>query len=174
MNVNAVFTARQIPEIASIRPTKNKRSRATFATEQRWSGVITANTNKRSSTSRERTVVRDILTEEQRPRKTNWKRRRIGVYQRIGNKSFLLKCFSRSANFGCENSEQCKKRLQACGNKHLMKRDLDVGRIHKPVKKSVPKHSLKFDMAQSFSCEQRSEWRAQKGQLLARATMMNL
>ena len=68
MNVSVVCAASQNPKIVSIRPAATKGSRAMFATEERWCGVVTTN-KRRISTSRERTVARDILTEKHRPRK---------------------------------------------------------------------------------------------------------
>ena len=56
------------PQIVSIRSVDAKGSHAMFATEQRWCGVFTANKKRKFCTPRERTVVRDILTTEHRPR----------------------------------------------------------------------------------------------------------
>ena len=80
-----------------------------------------------SSTSSERTVVRDILTKEHRPRKTNRKCCRNRICQGIGIRSFFARSFfPLLTNFGCEHSGQCKKRLQPSKNAHLMKRVLDI------------------------------------------------
>ena len=65
---------------------------------------------------------------------------------RIGRKTFSSDRFSCVTNFGCENSGQCKKRLQPNGNAHLMENVLDVGRTDKPV-------LVVFRLAKSLACE---------------------
>ena len=101
MNVTAV---RQNTKIVSIRLAETKRTHAMLATEQRWCGMVAANEQRRISTSRERTVVRDILTKEHCPRKTYWKCCKNKENQGIGSKSFLANRFPRVTNLGCENS----------------------------------------------------------------------
>ena len=83
---------------------------AMVATEQRWCGVVKA--KKRG------TVIRDILIKEHRRRKNHWMCCRDRINQGIGSKSSLVDRFSRLANFGCENSGQCNKRLQQSQNAH--------------------------------------------------------
>ena len=124
---------------------------------------------KRISTHRERAVIRDVLTEKHRP----WKLVGTGCIEESGTSFCLVDLFSCVANFGCENSGQCERRLLPPKNPHLMKRVLGIGRTHKPVW-SVLKRSLEFDMADSLTCEQRSNcWVEKKCQLLARISIMN-
>ena len=91
-----------------------------FATEQRWCRVASSNKKRRISTSRERVVVRDILTEEHRTRKNPPDK----IVEKIGNKTFLDDRFSSVANFRCENSEQCKNRVSPLRTGDLMERIL--------------------------------------------------
>ena len=103
MNVSAVLRVRAI---VRIRPTEANGSHAMFATEQRWSGVFTTNEKRIISTSRERAVVREILTEKHHPRKKT-----IGsvvgnkIFRRIGSKTFSVDRFSCVTNFGCEKQK---------------------------------------------------------------------
>ena len=116
--------------------------------------------DKRISTSRQRAVVRGILTEKQRPRETHSCKNR--KYQRIGSKTFSVDRFSRVTNFGCEQ-RKVQKTLATIPsrNAHLKKRVLDIGRTQNPVL-SVLRCSLKFHMTESLSCEQKSTWTPQK------------
>ena len=101
MNVGAVSAASQYPKVVSIRPTE-----ASGGVERSRS-----NEQRRNSTSRQRAVVRDVLTEKQRTRKTHAECRRDRKDQGTGSKTFQVDHLSCVANFGCENSRQCKKRL---------------------------------------------------------------
>ena len=67
MNVRTVCAATQYLKIVSTRPTEASGSSTMFATEQRWCGVVTTNKEGRTSSSCERALIRDVLTEEHRP-----------------------------------------------------------------------------------------------------------
>ena len=170
MNVSAIHATSPNPYNVSIRPTEATGSHAMFATEQRWCGVVTTNEKRRISTSRKRAVVRDILTEQHRPRKTFGSVVGTRFFKESGTRRFRLTVF-RVTNFGCKTSGHCKKkkkRLQPTRIAHLMERVLDIGRTHKPVL-SVLRRSLKFDMAKSLSQSNGPDGGFKKCRLLARA-----
>ena len=109
MNVGAVCLARQDPKLSVY--DHRKRSHAMFATEQRWCGVDTANEKRRTSISRERTDVRDILTNEHRPRKTHRKCCRNRINQRMERKSFSVDRFFLYTQFRMREQQAVQKTL---------------------------------------------------------------
>ena len=79
-----------------------------FTTNQRLCGVVSTHKERIISTSRERAVFRDILTEKHRPGETHRKCCSDRI-DGVGSKTFLVDRSSNVTNFGCENSGECKK-----------------------------------------------------------------
>ena len=118
-----------------------------------WSGQSEM---KRISTTRERAVVRDVLAKEQRPRRTMGSVEGSRHIPRIWNETCLVDRFPLVTNIGCENSGQCKKRLQPSWNACLIGRVLICPPNPPPAASNCPDGSL------------------EKCRLFARASMMKL
>ena len=109
MNVSAVCAASQNTKLSACDQRKPSDPMPCLLPSNGWCGVVTTNQKSRTSSSSERAVVRDILTEKKhRSRETHWKFLRDRMCQRVVSKTFLVDQFSNVTNFGCENSGMCK------------------------------------------------------------------